>query len=113
MKKCISLLCVLSLLITACGCTGLFGGNNRRELGNFVDYMTANGKDYLEYRIFTNDGYVEIGDNSYKLAESVNATKKLSETETVFGTMLHRGRRAKIMRVKKALSISLSSYMNC
>lgn len=84
MKRCISLLCVLALLISACGCLGLFGGKNQRELGNFAQLLTADGKDYLEYRISFNSGYVEIGENSYKLTENINFTEKKSDTKVIF-----------------------------
>lgn len=84
MKRLISILCAFCLLVCSCGCSGIFGGVHSRELGRYVNFKVVDGKKFIEWNIFTEDGYVEIGDNSFSLAENIDGEEITGDAELVF-----------------------------
>lgn len=59
----------------------MFGGMNPREIGSYVSILSDGEKQYLEYSVFLNSGYVEINEDSYKLIEGDLESDTLNEVE--------------------------------
>ena len=69
MKKyfCIALL-LISLLMQ--GCTGILGGNNRRNFGQYVSFFSDGDKEYIWYDLSFEEGYVQVNEDSFELCDT-------------------------------------------
>lgn len=87
MKRILICISILLLSITLCSCLSIFGGKNQREMGDTVSFLTDGNKEYLEYSIFLKAGYVEIGEDGFRLVnedlEECLLNRVDNNTETV------------------------------
>lgn len=67
MKKIICVFLVVLLCFSLLGCTGIFGGNNTRNLGEYLYTATDGEKEFFKHEYEWRNGYIEIGENSFKL----------------------------------------------
>ncbi len=80
MKKAICLLLVVVITCSFSGCFGVFGGNNRRNIGGYASIYTDGQVDYLGYDVpFTPYGYIGINGDAfsfYKKDQLTDLTEK-------------------------------------
>lgn len=81
MKKAFSLIFIIIFSLSLQGCTGIFGGIHRRELGEYTSFVSDGKNKYLECSIFTDDGYVEIEEGSFKIRKVNPDETSLYEVE--------------------------------
>lgn len=81
MKKtfCVALLLVALLMQ---GCTGIFGGNNQRELGQYTSFFYDGEKEYICYELAFEDGYVQVTEDSFELCDTYLDDATLSENKS-------------------------------
>lgn len=89
MKKLISIICLILVLVSLSGCTFILGSMNRREIGEFTYLQTDGEKEYFYYDglHLLEDGYVLIDEGDYTLQEGVLPKSEIqplkSESEVV------------------------------
>lgn len=82
MKKLFALVCVLLMLSLISGCTFILGGNNRRELGEFVLSFTDGESDYIEFPLTFDDCVVKKSAEGYSLIKDATLDEAVLTEKT-------------------------------
>lgn len=92
MKKVFCLILILALTFSLQGCTGIFGGNNQRELGQVVSILSDGENKYLEYEISLDSGHIQLDGGSFKLSEKIFSDGTLSNVDNNNDVVVSGGR---------------------
>ena len=88
MKKIVCVFFVILLSFSLQGCTGIFGGNNTRNMGEYISTTTDGEKEYFKYEPEWKNGYIEISKESFKLCgeklDETNLIKTDNDTRVIF-----------------------------
>lgn len=84
MKKIISIICLILVLVSLSGCVSMLGGVNRREIGEFTYLQSDGEKQYFYYdgQVLLEDGYVVIDGSEYSISEGVLPASVITPLET-------------------------------
>ena len=71
------------------GCVRIFfGGSNRREMGQYISFLSDGSKEYIWYDLAFEDGYVQVTEDSFELCDTDLSEVALSECERKIEVLL-------------------------
>lgn len=82
MKQTVKFLSVCVLLLFLCGCSGILGGTQERNMAEYVQVMTDVEHDYYAYSLWKWEGYFQNEDGAFVLSENPYPDDTLLEAET-------------------------------
>ena len=82
--------CVVLLIVSLLmqGCTGIFGGLNQRELGQYTSFFSDGDKEFLWYNLTFEDGYVQVTEDSFELCDKDLDDAALSKSKSKIEVLL-------------------------
>ncbi len=82
MKKAVVFFCIPVLLLSMCGCSGLTGGMQQRNIGTYVPLLTDGETSFLQYELAQDGGYFCAKEDGFTLSDRIFPDAALQEQQT-------------------------------